>query len=106
MDSSEDPFIIPELKKLVKYYDVTIIACIRMKNIAFIKRDLKKVIGKEIPVYQYREHRKNLFQMIRSICVCIHPVFLQEIVTIIKSRKMIMGRIWRSYLFFTQSEDF
>ena len=62
MDSSEDPFIIPELKKLVKYYDVTIIACIRMKNIAFIKRDLKKVIGKEIPVYQYREHRKNLFQ--------------------------------------------
>lgn len=105
-DRNEDPFIIPELKELVKIYDVTIISCIRLKNVIIEERNLMKLIGKKIPAYQYREHRKNIFQIFYSIFLCLHPVFLKEVIDIIKTRTQILGRLWRSYLFYTQSEDF
>nr|WP_308624407.1 glycosyltransferase [uncultured Eisenbergiella sp.] len=105
-DRSEDPFIIPELKELITKYDVTIISCVMMSVVLEEERNLFELIGKNIPVYQYRVHRKNIWQILRSIFLCFHPIFLKEVIDIIKTRTKFLGRLWRSYLFFTQSDDF
>lgn len=105
-DRNEDPFIIPELRELVKSYEVIIISCIRMNNVAIEERNLTNLIGKQISVYQYKEHRKSIWQILGSLFICLHPVFIKEAIEIIKTRTQIWGRLWRSYLFFTQSDDF
>lgn len=106
-DMSEAPFILPELKELVMQYQVTIIACMSVSNSKVPDRkNIAELIGKDIPVYRYQAHKKSLLQMIESFFVCLHPIFLKEAYSILKSRKMIIKRLWSCYLFFTQSEEF
>ena len=105
-DRSEDPFIIPELTELVKYYHVVIIACTRAENVTLEERDIAQLIGKEIPVYRYQIKRKKNYEKLRSCFICLHPVFLKELFNVLKTRKYLLKRMFSCYLFFTQSEEF
>lgn len=81
---SDAPFIIPELRELIKVYDVSIISC--CIDAGNVTSEFCKEFGEEVKVYHYQPPKgRHLAQIWDLLCYIFDPVFRKEILRALKS---------------------
>ncbi len=105
VQSSEAAFIVPELRELIKIYDVTTISCcIEPEGII---PEFKNEFDDLVHAYCYKPPKGQYFaQILTMLRVLVSPIFISEIIKIIKTHDKLISKIFWSFLNYYWAWDF
>lgn len=95
--SSEIAFIVPELRELIKWYEVTIISC--YVNDGQVIPEFSREFGDAVKVYHYQPPKGRYFsQVLKLLCYAFDPIFIKEIFKALKSGGNIIAKTFWIFL--------
>lgn len=102
---SDAPFIIPELRELIKVYDVTMISC--CIEVGDFVSEFRNEFESEVKVYQYHPPRGRYWEQIFSLLKYVFdPVFNREILKVLKSGGNILKKTFWVFMNYYWAFDY